>query len=96
MTIKNNIAIIKRSLADLEREVKETTALADINDLVEACLALDDHYKIYFCSVNDEEEGFSQGTTYNSETGEYVEYYIEADMWHHISKIIRKMKSDTE
>ena len=96
MTIKNNIASIKRSLTDLEHEVKETTALADINDLVEACLALDEHYKVYFCAVNDEEEGFSQGTTYNSETGEHVEYYTEADMWHRISKIIRKMKRDTE
>ena len=96
MTIKNNIAIMKRCLNDLEREVKVTSDLGDINDLVEACLALDEHYKVYFCAVNDEEEGFSQGTTYNSETGEYVEYYIEADMWHRISNIIRKMKRDTE
>ena len=87
---------MKRCLNDLEREVKVTSDLGDINDLVEVCLALDAQYKEYFCAENDEEDGMELGTTYYSDRGVNVEYYIEANMWHRISKIIRKMKRDTE
>ena len=63
-----------------------------ILDLIEACEELDCIYQNEFCFSNDEEYGLSEGSTYDSEIGQSMEFYIEAGSWHKISLSLRKLK----
>lgn len=65
---------------------------SDIIELIKACETLDGHYKEHFCEENDREEDLPIGTTYNSDDGECIEYYLEAGAWHTISRILRNLR----
>jgi len=78
--------LIQRAIDDLkEAPEKETIA-----ELLDACEAVDRHYKERFCHECDLDYGEEEGTTY--EHGISLEFYIEADWWHDISKAIRKLR----
>lgn len=80
--------LISRVLVDL-KENPETDALTD---LLDACESIDRYYKEHFCAGCDFDFDKKIGTTY--EDGISLEFYIEADWWHDISKAIRILRPE--
>lgn len=59
-------------------------------ELLKALESMDEQYK-EFCAELDEVNGEEKDTTYNNVFGPSIEFYIEADDWHKISRALRKM-----
>lgn len=87
----NSLERANEILRDSIEKLKATPEKSNIEELLEAIGALDSYYKEEFCTQTDEYDGLPAGTTYNSENGIMVEFYIEADDWHRISKAYRKL-----
>ena len=91
-TIHDRLEMIFKSLEAIQEDLLtvENAKKQALIDLIEACEAIDAHYK-EFCDWNDEEDGIKFGTTY--EEGMNVEYQIEASWWHDVSLALRKLRS---
>lgn len=89
-TVLWNIEHAKRLLTTVEEDLKNAPEKADIVELMEACERIDRYYKNRFCVEMDAEYGEDEGTTY--EDGISLEFYIEADWWHDISVVLRKLR----
>jgi hypothetical protein len=91
--LKGDLQIIKsiadRAMKTLEKD--ETVGLTA--EMVEAIERMDNRYEEY-CKGLDEEWGEEPGTTYDGEYGPSIEFYIEADDWHTVSRAFRKLKQN--
>jgi len=61
-----------------------------INGLINFCMVIEESYQ-NFCNELDENWGDPGGTAY--ENGVSIEFQIEADWWHDISLILRKLQN---
>lgn len=84
-----NLKQIQRYADSALAELDRTPQQEAIMELMETCQKIDDYYRDYFCEEFKEMDG---DDIYNSEGGVNVEFYIEADDWHDISKALRKIK----
>lgn len=78
----------------VEKLENSSVSIGDIDELLEVIGELDNYYKEEFCAQTDEERDLPTGTTYNMRAGISLEFYIEADDWHRISKAYRKLLKD--
>lgn len=81
---------LSRALKAIEEEPSTAEKVATL-ELIEVCKALDAGYEEW-CIEHDESYGDEPGTTYNSELGTSMEFYVEADTFHRLSLAIRKLK----
>jgi len=81
-----DIAQIEDSIKDLEEDPhKEGKVLIK---LIDACKDIEPYYK-RMCDEMDDNYGDPKGSNYQDSPS--IEFYIEADWWHRISKCLRKM-----
>jgi len=76
-------------LRAVQTELKADKNIGLSADVLRAILALDMRYK-EFCWGFDDDDGVERGTTYKDEHGISIEFYIEAESWHEISKAFRQ------
>ena len=89
---------IKRSIHMLNGIAEELNSLPHVQALTDLMSVLEDwdcRYKEH-CSDVDEQEGLDDGTTYNADCGEYIEYYVETDEMHTLSKAFRALKAQQQ
>lgn len=80
---------LKSNLDKTISNIKKNEKQILINELVEECKIFDDSYKEY-CEEVDEMNKLELGTTYNRDS--HLRYFTEADLWHNISLILRKLE----
>ena len=92
MSINYNLETAERLIKEARQELEEALEKTAITELINACEALDRHYKNY-CAEVDADNGDEPGTAY--EGGFSMTYYIEGDWWQTISEALRVLrKSD--
>lgn len=82
--------LIDSALTDL----KENPEIDAVDTLLDACESIDLYYKNRFCKEMDSEYNDPEGTTY--EHGISLEFYIEADWWHDVSKALRILRPEKD
>jgi hypothetical protein len=82
---------IIRDLESLALNFEEAPEKGDIIDILEALEQIDIYYDLW-CTDIDIYNDKPVGTTYKSNNGISLEFCIEADTWHYISKLLRKLK----
>lgn len=83
---------IERLKSELDRTInciKKNERNVLIKELIDECKIFDDSYKEY-CDDVDEMEKLEPGTTYNRDSE--LKYFTEADLWHRISLILRRLE----
>ncbi len=85
-----NLKTINNQLTNVIKTLEQVNAakLGLVADLIGACQEIDTEYKD-FCNEIDDENEQEIGITYAK--GISVEWQIEADWWHPISKILNKI-----
>lgn len=83
---------IKNLVESLEQRLNRDSTVGLTAEILDTLDLLDQDYMEY-CSNLDLERGDEPGTAYNDEYGPNIEYYIEADDWHKISRALRKLKN---
>ncbi len=89
MTIVNDLEEAQTYIEFALREIKATPEKADMADLIEACMKLEEHYE-EFCKGCDQDFYEEEGTTYRN--GISLEFYIESSLWHNVSKALREIE----
>lgn len=89
MSIENKLLQLSFLVDSIAEDVKESSKNYDILELLSVLKELDEQYRDW-CSEIDDEYEEEIGTTY--ENGISLEYYIEAETMHTISKLLRKIK----
>lgn len=69
----------------------ETIGLTD--ELISTLEELDEKYREY-CYEIDNDDDLDSGTTYKAKSGPRMEFYVEANDWHKISKALRTLKKN--
>jgi len=79
-----------KSLTDsILKDIENVPEKAAISNLLKALQLIEDYYKSW-CREHDDDTGDAPGTTYKN--GTFIEFYIESDWWHDVSKELRKWK----
>jgi hypothetical protein len=82
---------LERAKTLIESSIKGLNENPDkvlIKELIDACRAIEFKYKA-MCNSIDENSGDPKGSNYDE--GPSIEFEIEADDWHPISKCLRKL-----
>ncbi len=90
MSIKSDIETAEQYLNRAKESLDEVPNVEALSELLDALFVIENYYRDRFCPEMDEDFGDDPGTTY--EDGANIEFYIEADWWHDVSKAIRKLK----
>jgi len=88
MSLSDRIHHAKHQLNLVLEELAKVPDKSELVDLFEALTNLESRY-IEFCESCDEGQGQELGTTYRD--GISLEFYIEAEVWHEVSKALRKL-----
>jgi len=89
MSIKQDIEIAQAYLKKVKRGIEDTPNLEALNELMEALIPIELHYRDNFCAGCDRDFGDEPGSAY--EEGISMEYYIESSWWHDVSLALRKL-----
>lgn len=90
-SLKDKIQSAQRSLGSVIETIDDLPKLEALNDLMTVLDIWDYRYKEH-CTMVDEDNGLEEGTTYNADFGESIEYYVECDDMHSLSKAFRALK----
>jgi len=93
--LKYKVEQARRLLKNALTEIEDAPELSAIIDLLAACEVIDERYQD-FCADFDRDDGDEIGTLYNSYGGISIEYYIEADWWHDVSRALRALRKTDE
>ncbi len=89
METKAKLVMASQLLNSVLDDFKDAPEKIAIVELINAVRRLNVKY-FDWCTEIDDENGEPHGTTY--ENGISLEYYIEADEMHNLSKILRKLQ----
>jgi len=91
MSISYDLERAKNLIQNVIKELEEAPEKKAIIELINACEAIDRYYKERYCAELDLDYNEPDGTTY--EEGICLEFYIEAEWWHDVSKALRKLRT---
>ncbi len=91
MPIKYRLEQAECLIKGILQELDSAPEKSEIAGLLAACDVIDEKYK-EFCDNHDDFSGEEAGTTYKN--GINIEFEIEADWWHDVSLLLRKLREN--